>query len=180
MSNKEHRTIKIVLTGPESSGKTSAAEALAQRLNTPVVPEFARYFISNLGRPYHRADLEAVARGQYAWEQWFLAPLPSLLICDTDWTVLHIWEQYRFNEARSSGLFWQKGYRNPLPADLYLLCSPDFPWAPDPLREHPEECGILFGRYEQLLRETGAPYTILTGSCEKRIETALARIEKLC
>ncbi|MFN0013144.1 MAG: AAA family ATPase [Saprospiraceae bacterium] len=180
MSNKGHHTIKIVLTGPESSGKTSAAEALAQRLNVPLVPEFARFFVANLGRPYCRTDLEAIARGQHTWEQWFLKPSPPLLIGDTDWTVLHIWEQYRFGENRSDGLVWQKGYPNPQPADLYLLCSPDIPWEPDPLREHPEERGILFDRYEQLLFETGARFTILTGSHEKRLETALASIEKLC
>ncbi|MBL7797513.1 MAG: ATP-binding protein [Saprospiraceae bacterium] len=179
MTGTKQHTTKIVLTGPESSGKTALAEALALLLSAPCVPEFARYFAAHLGRPYQRADLQAIGRGQQAWEQWHAAAEPPILVCDTDWTVLHVWEHYRFGAPPDGVWEWKKGYANPQPADLYLLCAPDFPWQPDPLREHPEERQILFAWYERLLIETGARYTILAGSHEQRLHTVLGELQKL-
>jgi len=179
MTGTKQQTFKIVLTGPESSGKTVLAEALAAQLSAPCVPEFARYFVAHLGREYRRADLKTIGSGQQAWEQWYAASEPLMLVCDTDWTVLQIWEHYRFG-APADGIWdWQKGYSSPQPASLYLLCTPDFAWQHDPLREHPEERHILFTWYEQLLQETGAPYFILNGSHEQRLRTALSEVEKL-
>ncbi len=155
------------------------AEALAQHMSAPCVPEFARYFVAHLGRPYEYADLRTISRGQQAWEQWHISTAPPILVCDTDWTVLHIWEHYRFG-APANGIWeWKEGYSDPQPADLYLLCTPDFDWQPDPLREHPEERHILFDWYKRLLQETEAPYAILAGSHEQRLRTALAEVKKL-
>jgi nicotinamide riboside kinase len=95
--------LKIILTGPESSGKTTMAQALADTLGAPLVPEFARSYLAHLGRPYRRDDLPAIARGQQAWENWFAANRlivngkeSKTLICDTDWTVIRVWEEYKF------------------------------------------------------------------------------------
>jgi nicotinamide riboside kinase len=175
-----HQKLKIVLTGPESTGKTALAEALAEHLGVACVREFARYFVAHLGRPYDRADLRAIGRGQQAWEDWHAAQNPPLLVCDTDWTVLHIWEQYRFGAPAEGRWTWEAGYANARRADLYLLCAPDFPWQPDPLREHPEERAVLFDWYERLLQTTGAAYMVVTGAHEQRLQTALAQIQKLC
>ena len=92
--------LKIVVTGPESSGKTTLAAALAAALDTVWVPEFARTYLAHLGRPYERNDLINIRLGQAAWEEWYaqhLSTSPSHhLVCDTDWTVLHVWEAYKF------------------------------------------------------------------------------------
>ncbi len=189
---KQKKFLKIVVTGPESSGKTDMAEALAESLGVAWSPEFARYYLAHLGRPYERNDLKMIGLGQKIWEDWFAgqipkSPNPQILIADTDWTVLHIWELYRFEKEipRSplltphSSLTWQKGYGEPTNADLYLLCAPDFPWQPDPLREHPGERDTLFVMYENLLRERGADFVALFGEHEARLQTALAAIREL-
>lgn len=174
--------LKIVVTGPESTGKTAMAKALAERLETLWSPEFARHYLAHLGRPYERNDLKTIGQGQKMWEKWCAQQInkstsPQILISDTDWTVLHIWEQYRF---QADGDFeWRKGYGTAENADLYFLCAPDFPWQPDPLREHPEERDTLFVMYENLLREIQAPYTVLSGRHEVRLQTALAAIREL-
>lgn len=178
----EHRFLKIVVTGPESSGKTAIADALAQVLATNRVPEFARCYLTHLGRPYHRGDLKRIGAGQSAWERWYADRLPlgrnaGILLCDTDWTVLQIWEQFRFGIRPDYE--WPRGYGAPVNADLYLLCAPDIPWSPDPLREHPEARDVLFGLYEQLLKERQARFVTLHGLHEVRLETALAAIRKL-
>lgn len=176
---EEQLHLKIVVTGPESSGKTLLAGALALALDAVCAPEFARYYVAHLGRPYVRDDLRLIGRGQKAWESWYAERVPGagrrdLLICDTDWTVLQVWEQYRFG---AGGDFrWQEGYGVPQQADLYLLCAPDFPWQPDPLREHPEERDVLFGMYEQLLRDHNARYTVMEGDPDTRLQQALSVI----
>jgi nicotinamide riboside kinase len=182
------RIKKIVLTGPESSGKTALAERLAEALATLWAPEFARYYLEHLGRSYTRADLESIGRGQKNWALWYenRAFGSEYLVLDTDWTVLHVWELFRFVESEqhdSTPIFedfeWQKGYGTFENADLYLLCAPDFPWQPDPLREHPEERERLFDLYDQLLRRSGANYDIVEGDMETRLQKSLAAIASL-
>jgi nicotinamide riboside kinase len=195
----QKKILKIVVTGPESTGKTAMAGALAESLETLWSPEFARYYLAHLGRPYERNDLKMIGLGQKKWEKWFSEQIAKssdkqILIADTDWTVLHIWEIFRFEKesprpsplaphssllAPHSSLTWQKGYGAPENADLYLLCAPDFPWQPDPLREHPDERDTLFIMYENLLREIQAPYAVLSGSHETRLQIALAKIREL-
>lgn len=188
---------KIVLTGPESSGKTQMATALAAALGVACVPEFARYYLSHLGRPYIQADLKNIGRGQRAWEDWYAAaglsdqhgqkdPMSTkndlvaqfpeafkkhCLVLDTDWTVLHIWENYGYPETTVRE--WQKGYGEARIGDLYLLCAPDFAWEPDPLREHPEAREELFALYEALLQGLNANYAVLRGALEARLQTTL-------
>lgn len=184
---------KIVVTGPESTGKTALAEALAKRAGALWVPEFARYYVAHLGRPYERNDLKMIGLGQKMWEDWYAVfsdqslPKRRALICDTDWTVLHIWEHYRFAQNRidlplpndAPTALWQTGYGSPDLADLYLLCRPDFPWQPDPLRENPDERDVLFNMYDRLLRGCNAKFIILSGDHEARLQTALAAVREL-
>jgi nicotinamide riboside kinase len=166
---------KIVITGPESSGKTVLAEALAAAVGCAWSPEFARYYVAALGRPYERGDLHAIGRGQRLWEDWYGGRDDrGLYVCDTDWTVLQVWEAFGYGVRHD--FTWQQGYGPPRPADLYLLCRPDFPWQPDPLREHPEAREILFRWYEALLQEYRLPYRIVAGSERERLATGLAAI----
>lgn len=166
---------KIVLTGPESSGKTALAAALSNALQEAFCPEFARFFVGNLGRAYTVHDLKTIGAGQKTWENWYGARARAFALCDTDWTVLHVWETYRFGTDRQ----WRLGYGAAAPADLYLLCSPDFAWQPDPLREHPDERNVLFGRYESLMRSIQAPFIVLRGSPDQRLSAAMNAIRKI-
>jgi nicotinamide riboside kinase len=179
MKEIKQYTFKIVTTGPESSGKTVLAKALATYFKINWAPEFARHYLTHLGRDYVRKDLVTIGRGQLAWENWYAAQNQSYLICDTDWTVLQVWEQYRFGPPADSCWQWQAGYPNPKPADLYLLCVPDFSWHPDPLREHPDERQVLFHQYEHLLKKTAAPYLTVHGEQQLRLQSAISLIHKL-
>ena len=162
---------KIVVTGPESSGKTTLAVALAEKFHTKAVPEFARTYLQYLGRPYLPEDLTVIFRGQMAWEDFYSDQNEHLIICDTDWTVIQVWE---------NNLVPNKPFQYPRRSwDLALLCAPDMPWQEDVLREHPEERDRLFADYQQLLRTTGLPFLELYGSHDKRMTTAIAAIQSL-
>jgi nicotinamide riboside kinase len=92
------------------------------------------------------------------------------MICDTDWTVLRIWEKYGYQtpSVLPENDDWEQSKNT-----IYLLCSPDFPWQPDPLREHPEERWQLFELYRELLLERGLTFFILEGTQEERLEAAV-------
>lgn len=158
----------LILTGPESSGKTTLARDLAGRLGTVWVPEFARPYVAHLGRPYQLADLQAIERGQAAWEQWYAPQANKVLVCDTDLTVLAVWRNVLTEEPFGPPPpdSWRAGRR-------YLLCAPDFPWEPDPLREHPDQRDWLFEKYERLLAAWNLPFEVLRGTHEERLEAAI-------
>lgn len=165
------KVFKIAITGPESTGKTVLAKQLAERLACPMCPEFARYYVGVLPRAYDQKDLRHIGRGQKLWEDYYEKHADQVVVLDTDWTVLQVWEHFRFGET--GRWYWQEGYGNPRPADCYLLCAPDFPWQPDPLREHPLAREELFVWYLHLLERYGLPYSIIKGDMTRRLEAAL-------
>ena len=183
----EQDIFKIVVTGPESSGKTTLAEQLASALGVPHVPEFARSYVAYAGSPYKQADLKKIALGQQLWENWYSQTITSspsthsslsaqtdssaMLVCDTDWTVIRIWEQFRYGTTDAT---------TPPPAlpALHLVCTPDFPWQPDPLRENPHDRMALLTLYLDLLRSIGANFHLLQGDPATRLEMALRIIRE--
>lgn len=161
---------RIVLTGPESSGKTTLAQQLAAHLEAPLVPEFARAYLFAWQKPYDMADLRYLQSGQQAWEQFYQTQANKWLILDTDWTVYRIWLDHF---SPGSNLLLPS-----TPWSLSFLCSPDIPWEYDPLREHPTERNALFEEYKVLLEGTGWPFQVLTGSPEERLEQAMQTIQQ--
>jgi nicotinamide riboside kinase len=168
MEMTEKKKIKIICTGPESTGKSTLSEYLANVLKSLWVPEFARTYLTHLGRAYQATDLTHILRGQYAWEHWYEQNLQpgQPLICDTDWTVVYVWKKYVFNAVFQPPL-------EDLKDRFYLLCAPDLPWEPDPLREHPDARDVLFQAYTKLLDDIGAEYRVVSGSLEERNSNAL-------
>lgn len=166
--------LKVALTGPESSGKTRLTLALAQHFQAPFLLEYSRVFLSNLTRPYVEEDLLPIAEGQLAQEKALAKKRPPIYFCDTSLLVMRVWGLYKFgrSDARIKDLLLAH------PADLYLLCSPDLAWAPDPLREHAaiEDREALFKLYKQNLDAFQLTYGIVQGQGQDRLDSALAQI----
>ena len=156
---------RIVITGPESSGKTTVAKGLAAKLKGTVVPEFARTYLESCGCAYQLRDLPLLLQGQTIWEDWYAKQEENWLIVDTDWTVIQVWADVVY-----------PGHTLELPRrawDYAFLCAPDMPWESDPLRENPDDRWVLFGHYQALLEENGAPFSVLTGGEAERLERAV-------
>jgi NadR type nicotinamide-nucleotide adenylyltransferase len=164
--------IIIAITGPECSGKSTLAKALAAHFGGVWVPEYARTYLAHSGGSYTYADLDAICAGQMQAETEAVASGAPAVICDTDATVLYIWSLFRFGkvspaiEARAA----EPRYHH------YLLCKPDLPWVADPFREspNPEERMALFRMYEQKLLAALAPYTVIQGKEDERLARAIA------
>ena len=165
--------VKVVITGPESSGKTKLAELLAEHYQAPWVPEYSRDYLLELDRKYREEDLLTIAQGQVAREDEFAQKRPELLLCDTSIVVLKVWSEYVYYRCHP----WILQQIELRPVDLYLLCFPDVPWEPDPLRENPLDRDVLFDMYQQSL--TGKPTVVIRGDYPKRIAKAKNAIDQL-
>ena len=167
---------KIVITGPESTGKSFLARSLSAFFNQAHTEEEARNFLNTLKRPYRYSDLYKIAIKQIASEDAFLPKEFSLLFCDTDLITIKIWSQVKYGKVddRILEAIERRFY------DHYLLCYPDIPWEPDPLRENPHNRHELFDLYRTELEFYGKKFTVIEGTeYEKRFLTAIAAVQKI-
>jgi NadR type nicotinamide-nucleotide adenylyltransferase len=179
---------KIVLLGPESTGKSTLCEALAAHYQTIWAPEYARTYLSEHGTKYAYDDLLTIAKGQIQNEEAAIATVSkniidqsrqnssNKLIVDTDMYVMKVWCEYVFNNCHHYILeqINQRSY------DLYLLCDIDLPWAADEMREYPDAGPRieLFTIYKELLINQKTPWGIVSGTGAQRTENAIKLIDQ--
>ncbi len=150
--------IKIALTGPECSGKTTLAIRLAKELKGVLLPEFARQFLSQRNG-YSFEDLDAIATGQKHLELKAAEMGHPIIICDTDILVVKIWSEVKFGKVSPEveHLYKTTSY------DLTFLCKPIYAWEFDPLREAPDpvERMRLYSLYFDALVREGRKFVCL-------------------
>jgi NadR type nicotinamide-nucleotide adenylyltransferase len=177
---------KIVVIGPESTGKSTLCGYLADYYNTLWCPEFAREYLLENGTTYTVDDLMIIAKGQLDAEQKHTESLQSQtdqtgiikpLIIDTDMYVMKVWSEYVFGTCPTFIL----DEINKRHYDLYLLCKPDIPWVKDELREYPDEKPRqeLFQIYKDILINQQTPWVEISGDFEARNQKAVAAIDEV-
>ncbi len=175
---------RIVITGPESSGKTTLAADLAAHFGVPWVREMARSYLEARQRiegssGYQEEDLLRIARLQLETgdrAEALISPdaLP-LLVIDTDLITIRIWGEEKYGRSDP----WIVERTEQRPYDFWLLCAPDMPWEADPLRENPHDRDRLFEVYERTLLKLGKPYVVLGGTQVERLRRAVGHVEVL-
>lgn len=171
------KQIRIAITGPESTGKSTLAMDLAKHFNVSWVPEFARSYLNFLPEKYTYEDLLYIAKHQWSqMEQSSKVSTDSYLFCDTEMTVMRIWCEYKFGKCHE----WIVDKQQHQDFDLYLLTDIDLPWQPDPLREHPDKREELMDLYKMALKKRNWPFEIVSGIGGIRTENAIKIIKKRC
>jgi len=172
--------IKVVLFGPESTGKTTLSKQLARHYNTVWAPEFARDYLqkkwNNERKTCENSDLLPIARGQMELENRLAKKADKILICDTD-----LLETKVYSEEYYGGFVDDKLEEAALhnTYDLYLLTYIDTPWEEDDLRDRPELRLEMFNAFEKALSNHNRPYILLKGDKKTRFETAVNKIDEL-
>lgn len=140
--------MKVLITGPESSGKSYLARHLAWCLDGIFVAEQARAYLNAREGRYTAEDLPLMWEAQRKAEDEAVASGASYVICDTGPEVIQVWSQVKYGAVDPSVLEATRSRHY----DTVLLCMPDLPWEPDPLREAPnfEDRMMLFGHYRTL------------------------------
>lgn len=185
---------KIVILGPESTGKSTLCEQLAAHYKTSWVREYAREYLINNGMNYKEEDLWKIAEGQMKSEDIAsgerrvasgkagdpyspLATHHSQLFIDTDMYVMKIWSEIVFNKCdnRILNQIVKRQY------DLYLLCDTDLPWIKDELREYPElkQRQKIYQFYLDAMINQDTPWVNISGNYEERLKKAIEAVDRI-
>ena len=180
---------KIVILGPESTGKSTLCKQLSQHYDTMWCPEFAREYLLANGTNYEFDDLLTIAKGQLALEDEFVTTLernslPMLeagghlpLLIDTDMYVMKVWCEFVFGKCHRFILdeIIKREY------DLYLLCNIDLPWVKDELREYPDlhTRKKLYNIYKDIMTNQTVPWVEISGPYNERLQKAITAVDQL-
>jgi NadR type nicotinamide-nucleotide adenylyltransferase len=170
-----HGVKKVVITGPECTGKSELAQFLAEHFQTVWVQEYARAYLNKLIPPYEKSDLTKIAHGQGRMEDEWIYDANRVLICDTNAITIKVWSEFKYGDCDPDILRQTTERRY----DLYLLTYIDVPWEDDPQREHPDKRESFWTIYKNEVEKTGVPFIEIKGPREERRKTAIEAVEKL-
>ncbi len=167
---------RIVITGPESTGKTELAKGLASKFNTIWVPEYAREYVEKLNRPYVYDDVIRIAKHQIKEEEIFTRKVQKgILFFDTWLIITKVWLDLVFNKCPE----WITEHIRSSHIDLFLVCNTDLQWVADSVRENGgEKREILLKQYCDEINSFGFDYKLVEGYGPKRIESALTSLSE--
>lgn len=172
--------VKIVLFGPESTGKTTLSIQLAKHYNTVWVEEYARPYLQKVWNQERRTcepqDIMPIAYGQMALENRLSKRADRVLICDTDLLETKVYSEEYYGGYVDPSLE-EAAVQNTY--DLYLLTYIDTPWVEDDLRDRPEQRLEMFNAFKNALDTYNRPYILLKGDKETRLKAATEAIDKI-
>ena len=179
---------KIVIIGPECTGKSTLCEQLAAHYNTVWVKEYAREYLLKNGTNYSFENLLDIAKGQVKAEElgirnWEEANkskidnLKSTIFIDTNMYVMKVWCEFVFEKCHH----WILNRIVERKYDLYLLCNTDLPWVKDELREYPdlENRQKLYHHYKDIMVNQNVPWVDISGDYEERLKKAIDAVESV-
>lgn len=179
---------KIVIIGPESTGKSTLCQQLAAHYKSVWCPEYAREYLLKNGTNYSYDDLLTIAKGQIDLEEKYFRsmvnsqlsteqPAASPLFIDTDMYVMKVWCEFVFGKCHRFILeqIIERKY------DLYLLCNIDLPWVKDELREYPdlETRRKLYSIYKDIMINQAVPWVEISGNYDERLAIAIGATDTL-
>ena len=172
--------LKVVLFGPESTGKTTLSEQLARHYHTVWVPEYARDYLqdkwNNERKTCEPHDLLPIAEGQMRLENKLAKKATDILICDTDLLETKVYSEAYYVGDCDPVL---EKYALENSYDLYLLTYIDIPWEADDLRDKPNEREQMFNYFKDTLEIYGKKFITLKGNKKQRLEKAINHIDTL-
>ena len=191
---------KIVIIGPESTGKSTLCKQLAAHYKTKWVPEYAREFLEKNGTRYRYENLYEIGMGQLEGEASVVIsqesgvishqsgvnssqnnlnpqPITPAIFIDTDLYVIKVWSEFVFNKC-DNRILTQIAKRK---YDLYLLCNTDLPWQADSLREYPDlyTREKLYHYYKDAMLNQKTTWADISGMYKERLQKAIEAVDKM-
>jgi NadR type nicotinamide-nucleotide adenylyltransferase len=169
----------VVVTGSESTGKTTLAADLARHFGGVFVPEFVRGYadekIAATGLPLDASDVEPIARGQIAMHDGVIAQARGLVVFDTDLVSTAVYARHYYGDCPP----WIEQAARERCGDLYLLCDIDVPWVAGLHRDRPHAREEIHALFAAAVGALGVPVVPIRGSWEERFATAAGAVAEL-
>jgi NadR type nicotinamide-nucleotide adenylyltransferase len=163
------KTIRIVITGPECTGKSTLTRELAEYFQGPYIPEYARDYIEKLNRPYNYKDVLHIAETQLMQGTSAFADA-KVIFFDTYLVITKIWFEVVYNRYPA----WIEDEIKRQKMDLYLLCDTSIPWIADDVRENGGAMReVLYLKYQHELENMGCKYAVVKGIGQQRLTNAI-------
>ena len=159
----------IVITGPESSGKSTLWKELKSHVKACFIEEVARKYLDENGLDYQRHDLQKIAFLQFQKQLEVANTCDKIMISDTCLLTIAIWEEQKYGAVNHFTEEWLHLQQ----IDHYLLLYPDIPWTYDPQRESEGDRDRLYDIYLEKIKKSAIPFTVLKGSEKERLDSAM-------
>ena len=167
--------IKVVVTGSESTGKTSLAAQLGRHYDAPVAEEFVRRYAATRTEPLGFQDHGPIARGQMAAEDTAIARARNVVILDTDLVSTVVYCEHYFGRCPA----WIVEAARTRAGTMYLLLAPDVPWIADGVRDRGDRRDEMHQLFVNKLRSLDLPFVEISGPWDERFRRASEIIEHL-
>ena len=172
--------LRVVLYGPESTGKTTLAKALAKHYQTQWVEEYGRDYLQKKWDQHQAVcsieDLPIIVKGQLESENQKAIKANKLVFCDTNVVVTRVWSETHFEGYCDPAIM---EYSKKFKYDLYLLTGIDVFWKKDDLRDRPDDRQLMFDHFQRALDDLREQYIVLGGDQITRLKKAIASIDPL-
>lgn len=170
------QTKTVIITGAESTGKSTLTQLLAAHYNVPLYAEFARNYVEQLNRPYNYDDVEIIARKQVEQVKTAREMAYPVIFVDTWLIITKVWFEVVFQNVPE----WLENEIKTTPIDLFLICDTNLPWIPDPVRENGgERRELLQTKYIDYIKNYNFTYQIINGENQTRFKNALHYVKLL-
>jgi HTH-type transcriptional repressor of NAD biosynthesis genes len=171
-----HYALRVVVTGSESTGKTTLAERLARHFETVWIPEFARGYLDAKPTPLDPSDIEPIARGQIAAEDAGAREANRVVFLDTDLASTEVYAEHYYGVCPA----WIREEGRRRSPHLYLLAGIDAPWVADPQRDRGHMRADMHDLFRRRIAAAArTPVVEVVGSWNERFETARTAVEEL-
>lgn len=171
--------IKVVLFGPESTGKSTLAQLLAEHYNTVFVPEYSRIYAEMqllCNQSLTRDDVIEIAEGQLKLETELIPKANKIIFCDTDLLETKVYSEMYYEGFCPPQL---EDFAKQSTCELYLLTYIDVPWIADNIRDKPQEREEQFNIFVAALETYKKPYKTIKGNEKERLQNAIRYVDEL-
>jgi nicotinamide riboside kinase len=165
--------MRIVVTGPECSGKSQLCAELAEITHSRWVKEYAREYLEKHGANYTYQDFIKILDGHRRRQAEALHINAELVFLDTDLINFQVWAERKYDKIPPALLSLKESTEG----KIYFVCFPDLAWEDDPLRENQEAQVEIYHRHLELVKEFGRPYKIIKGQGKDRLRRALDALQ---
>lgn len=166
---------RVCIFGPESTGKSTLTEKLAEFFKTTYVPEYAKSVIERCKGDIKYENMEEIIIGHHQEIEDKVQIANKVLFVDTDAITSKIWSNELFGK-------YPKIADEIIPKDkfdTYLLLNVDVPWVNDIHRYRPDNRQDFFNVCKKELEHYKRTFEIISGDWDKRFQTAKSSVNKL-